>query len=129
MAISQPEIYSDLAFNPTLNSFGDASKVINLDSIKQSVKSIVLTPLGSRLFDPGFGCTATSYLFELIDDTTATSIESSIKNALNTYENRIVINFVKVNVDPDNNMIDVEVNYFIQELQENDTAKIVLSKL
>jgi phage baseplate assembly protein W len=129
MATTQPEIYSDLAFNPILNHFGDASKVINLDSIRQAVKTIVLTPLGSRLFDPGFGCTATSYLFELIDDKTSISIQNSIKNALNTYENRIVINYVKVNVDSDNNKIDIEINYFIQELQENDTAKIVIAKL
>jgi phage baseplate assembly protein W len=124
-----PEIYSDLSYKPQLNQLGDVTKLVNKDAIRQAVKTIVLTPPGSRLFEPEFGCGIGSYLFELLDEDTAQSIKKSVKNALKTYETRIVVSEVTVDADPDNNQLNVEITYLIQELQEYDSTKIALSKL
>lgn len=125
----EPEIYSDLAYKPQLNQLGDATKLINMNSIKQAVKTIVLTPPGSRLFEPNFGCGVGAYLFELIDNDTASRLERTIKNALGTYEPRILVNNVIVKVDQDRSSLDVEIEYLIKELQEYDSTKISLAKL
>ena len=123
------EVYSDLSYNPQLNQLGDATKLINMDSIKQSVKTIVLTQPGSRLFEPDFGCGVGGYLFELTDTDTAASLQKLITNALGKYEPRITVSSVKVDVNNDANSMEVEITYLIQEIQEYDTTKISLSKL
>lgn len=123
------EVYSDLSYNPQLNQLGDATKLTNMDSIKQSVKTIVLTRPGSRLFEPDFGCGVGNYLFELIDTDTADALKKLITNALGKYEPRITVSDVVVNVNNDANSMDVEITYLIQEIQEYDTTKINLSKL
>lgn len=125
----EPEIYSDLSYKPQLNQLGDASKVINNNAIKQAVKTIVLTPPGSRLFEPDFGCGVGAYLFEPLDADTSEKLQKIIKNSLARYEPRILVNSVTVNVNEDNYMMDVEINYLISELQEYDSTKIVLAKL
>jgi phage baseplate assembly protein W len=125
----EPEIYSDLSYKPQLNQLGDATKLVNNESIKQAVKTIVLTPPGSRLFEPDFGCGVGAYMFEPLDDDTSNKLQTIIKNTLARYEPRILVNSVTVNVDADNYMIDVEINYLISELQEYDSTKIVLAKL
>ena len=124
-----PIVYSDLSYNPQLNNLGDLSNVNNLDAIKQAVKTIVLTPIGTKLFDPDFGSEALSTLFELSDDTTASDLESNISNALKKYETRITVNFVKVNILPNSNAMTIEISYLIQEIQEYDNVVISLSKL
>ena len=129
MANYTPEVYSDLSYKPQLNQLGDATKLINMDTIKQSVETIVLTPPGSRLFEPNFGCGVGGFQFELIDDDTAQKLQTTIKTALATSEPRITVNYVTVTVDPENSALNVEVNYLIQELQEYDSTKIVLAKL
>lgn len=129
MAKYEPEIYSDLSYKPQLNQLGDATKLVNMDSIKQGVKTIVLTPPGSRLFEPTFGCGVSSLMFELIDDDTSVRVQRMIRNALSTYEPRILVNDVIVKVDADNSSIDIEINYFIPEIQEYDSVKIALAKL
>ena len=88
MATPTPVIYSDLSYNPQLNNLGDLTAVNNLDSIKQAVRTIVLTPLGTQLFQPDFGSEALAYLFELSDDTTASNLQDNISNALKKYETR-----------------------------------------
>ena len=129
MANYTPEVYSDLSYKPQLNQLGDATKLINMDTIKQSVETIVLTPPGSRLFEPTFGCGVGNFQFELIDDDTAQKLQNTIKNALATYEPRITVNYVTVTADQENSSLNVEINYLIQELQEYDSTKIVLAKL
>lgn len=129
MANYTPEVYSDLSYKPQLNQLGDATKLINMDSIKQSVQTIVLTPPGSRLFEPNFGCGVGGFTFEILDDDTAQKLQTTIKTALASYEPRIVVNSVSVVADPDNNSLDVEISYLIQELQEYDSTTISLAKL
>jgi phage baseplate assembly protein W len=125
----EPEIYSDLSYKPQLNQLGDATKLVNMDSIKQAVKTIVLTPQGSRLFEPTFGCGVGAYMFELLEDETAKRLEKTIKNALASYEPRILVNSVTVTMDQERSSLEVEINYLIKELQEYDSTKISLAKL
>jgi phage baseplate assembly protein W len=129
MANSSPEIYSDLSYKPQLNQLGDATKLVNMDSIKQAIKTIVLTPLGSRLFEPTFGCGVGNYMFELLDEGTASKLQTLIKNAIASYEDRVVVDTVSVKIYPDTSEMDVEITYLIKELQEYDSTKISLSKL
>jgi phage baseplate assembly protein W len=127
--MSDPEIYSDLSYNPGLNQLGDVTKLTNMDAIKQSVKTIVLTPLGSRLFEPDFGCGVKQYLFEFLDEATLNNIKAVITNAITKYEPRVKVDSVDVKAFPETNEMSIDITYLISELQEYDTTKIALYKL
>ena len=127
--MADPEIYSDLSYNPGLNQLGDVTKLINMDAIKQSVKTIVLTPLGSRLFEPDFGTGVKQYLFEFLDEATLNNIKAVITNAITKYEPRVKVDSVDVKAFPETNEMSIDITYLISELQEYDTTKIALYKL
>lgn len=125
----EPEIYSDLSYKPQLNQLGDATKLVNMNSIKQAIKTIILTPPGSRLFEPNFGCGINNYLFEFNDEETKTKLERAIRNSIATYEPRVLLNSVIITSDVENSQLNVEIEYLIKELQEYDSTKISLAKL
>ena len=129
MANSELEVYSDLSYKPQLNQLGDVTKLVNMNSIKQAIKTIVLTPPGSRLFEPTFGCGVGSYMFELLDNDTSSKLQKLIKNSIAIYEDRVLVDSVKVDINPDKHELNVDITYLIKELQEYDSAKISLSKL
>lgn len=129
MANSELEVYSDLSYKPQLNQLGDVTKLVNMNSIKQAIKTIVLTPPGSRLFEPTFGCGVGSYMFELLDNDTSSKLQKLIKNSIAIYEDRVLVDSVKVDINPDKHELNIDITYLIKELQEYDSAKISLSKL
>lgn len=129
MANSELEVYSDLSYKPQLNQLGDVTKLVNMNSIKQAIKTIVLTPPGSRLFEPSFGCGVGGYMFELLDSDTSSKLQKLIKNSIAIYEDRVLVDSVKVDIDPDKHELNVDITYLIKELQEYDSTKISLSKL
>lgn len=85
----------------------------NEEAIKQSVKNLVLTKLGERLFNPLIGTDTTSYLFELTSTFSANSLIEEIENVLNIYEPRITLRNITVNVEDDSNEFEVIIEYFI----------------
>lgn len=66
------------------------------DSVKQSVKNIVLTILGERGFDQDFGSTANDLLFDFMDTITQDRLRDSILEALQNYEPRVIVRTVDV---------------------------------
>ncbi len=85
----------------------------NEEAIKQSVKNLVLTKLGERLFNPLIGTDTTSYLFELNSTFSANSLIKEIENVLLTYEPRITLENITVNNEDDSDEFDVSIDYFI----------------
>lgn len=124
--------YFDIAFDPKLNYLGDISIVTDLAAIKQSLVNILNTPRGSRLMLPEFGCDVRRYLFEPYDSITAKTIGTEIKNAFETFEPRVNILKVKVNLQTNSrgtNLYDVEVEYEIKQNREKDKLTVSLEKL
>lgn len=88
-------LYSDL--NYIKPSIGD--RVYDIDSVFQSIFSIIGTKKGERVFRPTFGLSLTSYLFEPCDEITARSILYDISNTI-TQEPRVRFNNSKSSVIP-----------------------------
>ena len=88
-------LYSDL--NYIKPSIGD--RVYDIDSVFQSIFSIIGTKKGERVFRPNFGMTLTSYLFEPCDEITARSILYDISNTIEQ-EPRVRFNIAKSSVVP-----------------------------
>ena len=106
--------FKDISLNFGLNPITkDVIVLKNEEAIKQSVKNLVLTKLGERLFNPTVGTNTTGYLFELTTTFSANSLIEEIENVLTSYEPRITLKNITVNVEDDSNEFDVLIEYFI----------------
>lgn len=85
----------------------------NEEAIKQSVKNLVLTKLSERLFKPEIGTNTTSYLFELSTNVAANALIEEIEKVLQTYEPRITLQQIDVDVEDDLNQYQVYIDYLI----------------
>lgn len=94
-----PIYYSDFVDTFTTNpTTGALATVTNEQSIEQSIKNIVLTSPGSRPGRNAFGSKVMSSLFGLGTPQTLDLLETSIRDAITSYEPRA--QNVVVRVDP-----------------------------
>ena len=91
----------------------DTGIVKNENSIKQSIRNLILTQKGERLMQPDIGCDVFSLLFEPLDPMTADAVRDEIINTINQYEPRVSLIDVTVNTVEIYNKFDVTVEYRI----------------
>jgi len=96
----------------------------NESAIARSVRNIVFTTPGEKIFNQDFGSSISKALFENINDISANIIKGEITSSLTNYEPRIKLKKVQVNPNFDQNEFNVTIFYEIigadvpaQELQ------------
>ena len=90
----KPSIVSSTIYKDVSSSFinpisGDVLASTDIDSVKNSIRNIVLTPIGTRAFFPDFGSRVGDLLFELADITTQVAIETEISESILNFEPRV----------------------------------------
>ena len=111
-ATNTEEIYSDFQTNFTIHPIKkDLTRFINEDSVKRSIKNILLTNYYERPFRPRFGANLRKYLFENITPITLQTIKNDIVTAINNYEPRANIIDIIVSSGFDNNQVDVSITF------------------
>lgn len=112
-----PEKFSDFsfAFTPIQSgpNEGDIPRLINENAIKRSLKNLILTNRGERLFYPSLGSGVVQMLFEQISPPTAFAIEENIKYVIQNNEPRVKVIDVIANPDYDNSGYNVYIKYEI----------------
>ncbi len=114
--------FKDLAISMSANpSTKDFGAVKNERAISQSVRNLLLTMFGERPFQPQIGSRIKKLLFENWDVFAADAIRTEIFNVMERLEPRIQVTEVKVDDSPDNNAVDISMDYIIvgQELVQN----------
>lgn len=80
----------------------DATKSISEsdfeDNIRESIKIILGTAKGERVMRPDFGCGIHNHVFGVINTTTTSLIKTSVEESLRTFEPRIEVTMVTVDV-------------------------------
>ena len=109
-------IYKDLNLFFTKNPLSsDVSKVTDVQAIKRSVRNLVLTNRGERLFHPEIGGDVHGSLFENFTPITEIELQAAITNTLEIYEPRVILEEVVVNSptgrDLDNNRLRITVRF------------------
>ena len=100
----------------------DLQVVKDSADIKQSIKSLLLTRRGERLFNSNLGTSLSDLLFEPLDFGTAALIRDEIYEVIGTYESRIDIIELNVDINADDNGYDIQLEYVIRgrsDLQNN----------
>lgn len=123
-------VYKDIA-----NSFGihpitkKLSVLNNADSVKQSVKNIVLSNFYERPYKPNFGGNIYTQLFENMDEFTRIKLTQNIDRAIKNYEPRA--NLIEVRVNPvfDQNRIDISVTFSVKNLVEPIQVDISIERV
>lgn len=106
------EFFSDFLTSFVKTPVGNQlAKVTNERSINQSLKSIILTDLGERLFQPNFGSNVRAMLFENNIESNVTAIEFYITNSIQLNEPRVNLLGVNINVGVDEHELIVNVVY------------------
>ena len=94
---------------------GSVSSSENEEKIKESILIILGTAKGERVMRPEFGCGIHDFVFSVINTSTLTQIESSIKEALLLWEPRIElmsVEFFKERLGK--GTLDISINYKIR---------------
>lgn len=128
--IARAPDYSDLdldfLMHPTTK---DVVKKVGPESIKRSVRNLILTNFYDRPFRPGIGSNAQKLLFENATPLTAGFLENAIQEVLKNFEPRIRLDGVKVQFDYDNNGYNVALAYIILNRNEPIITTIFLERI
>lgn len=130
MNIDIDQVYSDLDFKFRKLVSGDFNLVKNENAIKQSLMSLFYTRRGERMFNPNYGTNIPNQLFEPFDESTANVIVEEIKIGISTWESgRIKIDKISIDLDYDNLIYYVSIDYSILSTTAKDTLNFNLGKL
>jgi len=75
---------------------GDFAKIKDKDVILISLRNIITTPRGSRMFLPDFGTSLYLYLFDQLDEVTLSSLREELMAQISIWEDRITLHDVQI---------------------------------
>lgn len=124
------ERYSDLLLSFNMNpQSGNLGRVVNEQSIKQALTSLILTNKGERFYDPSIGSTVKASLFEPADVMTADAIRESIADAIKYHEPRVNLIGVEIEDDPDNDRYKVNVFFNLINIPDVLQLDLILKRV
>lgn len=130
-------LYSDFditfAPNPVTK---DLSKLEDVESVKQSIKLLVLTNLYERVFQPGVGGEVNRMLFEPLDKVTTAVLSRTIADVIHQFEPRATLRYIDVHFDQkptgeylDPNTLWIEIAFTVVNLPNLVTTGVLLRRL
>ena len=134
MAITQKRkvarIYKDIDMAFTKNSLsGDINKKLDVNAVKQSIKTLLLGKPFERPFHPEMGSTLWNSLFENMRPGMEMGLQRQIGQQLNEYEPRADLLSIKANPDYDNNGYDVTIRFIVVGINEPQELQLSLTRL
>jgi uncharacterized protein len=92
-------IGSGLAFPLQVDRRGGIALARDETDIEQAIELILATAPGERPMRPEFGCGVHDFVFDSIDASTVAKMEDAIRDALDHWEPRVVVDTVEFNLD------------------------------
>lgn len=125
------EFFSDFVNSFAKTPFGNQlGKVSNEKSVNQSLKNLILTNVGERLFQPFIGSDVAASLFENNTIDTLSTLQFYIQTTIQNNEPRVNLIQVIVNSNPLNeNEIAVTLIYNLINNPENITFNFLLKRV
>lgn len=107
----------------------DLSLNLNEESVKRSIKNIILTNRGERFFNPLYGCGLSNYLFEPMSPVTQELIKKEIQSSIKQFEPRA--NLLDVVVTPyyDQNGYVISVVFNTINIQTPITLEFLVTRI
>jgi phage baseplate assembly protein W len=121
--------FSDL--NPLMTKnpvTGDLIRRTGVESVKASVRNLLLTYYYEIPFHPERGCGISKLLFENWNPVSAATLDKEIKLILDTYEPRVQMLGLEVFDKMDQNTIELVVYFKIKTTSENVTLNLLMDR-
>ena len=93
-----------------------------IPAIKQSIKNILMTPIGSLPGDPTFGSSLYRVVFEPLDYLTTSMAVNYVKESLQKFEDRIIVKDVQFKQEEAFNRLIVSINFSYKNITQNELA-------
>ena len=103
--------------------------VNDADSVKQSIKNLILTDRGERLFQPNIGCKIRSLLFENFTPQTKIAAKATIEETIHEFEPRAQLIDIDISGAPDNNAMVVSVIFNLINSPEPNTLELEIERV
>ena len=124
------QIYSD--FLNDLNPhpvMKDVVRYVNEASINRSIKNLIATNRGERLYQPNIGSDINKLLFEPMDNTIAELISIAVSDTIKQYEPRAKVIKVDVSEFEEQNAYVIDVYYMIINRSDPVQLTVTLSRV
>lgn len=108
---------------------GDLLTVADDAAIRTSLKNLLSTAFGERLFQPNIGGSLKPLLFEPVDAVTTYEIRDRILQTVRNHEPRVQNVLVDVISLPDQNEYNVTLEYSIVGIGRTDRISVVLERI
>lgn len=108
---------------------GDLLTVADDAAIRTSLKNLLSTSFGERLFQPNIGGSLKPLLFEPVDAVTTYEIRDRILQTVRNHEPRVQNVLVDVISLPDQNEYNVTLEYSIVGIGRTDRISVVLERI
>lgn len=128
----QEAVYSDLRKDMLLNPVNaDVSRFTDEESVKESIRNILLTSNGERLFNPSLGSPIRKMLFDnILYPETKYIVQNIITTTLKNYEPRCELISVDINLDDYNpNTVTITITFRVINIPRPITLNVVLSRV
>jgi len=122
-------IFSDFKKDLEISSLSnDLTVWKDEDSVKESIKNLVLTDRGERLMQPNLGGNVRAMLFENKTPAGLKLVEDQIKSTISIYEPRAILEDVVVSGSLDDNTVRVKVVFYIQNIEQPLEVDVFLER-
>ena len=111
-------IGAGFAFPVRLNVQGSLQLSASIPNLEESIKIILGTKLGERVYRPNFGSRLSELVFEPMNTQTMVLIRLCIEEALRTWEPRITLKNILTIPDPTIGRVDIEILYLPKDSYE-----------
>lgn len=126
----QQVLYSDFLINFDQNPVtGFLAKAVNEDAVKNSIRTLIMTDLNERPFQPNIGSKIRSLLFEPLDDVTASLIKTTIYDTVRSGEPRAKLDAVIATPNFEFNAYFITIVFSMINIPEPITLNLILRRV
>ena len=126
----EQEIFRDIPMSFNVHPVtGNMKLVANAESIKQSVKNIVLTNFYERPYQPELGGNVLAQLFENMSPITEYNVTQNIRQALENNEPRAIVEDIITTPVEDQNTLRVTIKFSVRNIPEPIEVDVLLERI
>jgi phage baseplate assembly protein W len=124
-------VYSDITKDLLTSDtcYNDLLRNVNEEAVKESIYNLIMVGRGERLMQPYLGSPVRELLFENFGPAEAMIAKNRIESLLEEYEPRANILEVRVDGDPDNHFVYINITFEITTREEPVQFDITLRRI
>ena len=120
------DFFTDLDKHPIRNT---VLRKTNVDAVKQSLRNLMLTDRGERLFQPNLGGNIRAMLFENITAQTFLTMQEHIKDVIAAHEPRADVIDVYIAQTSQEHEVQITIVFRVVNVQEPVTLELLLERV